>query len=273
VREVETELRLTDSGSCFVVRTADPAFKEALTGLAYAGSGDAFTRWFSADAPDLDRIYRNFELEIEELLEQTAGRRPVPWERALHDLADRLEHAGVEWFLSGSSALAVRGLDQAPRDVDFVASDHAAVAEALADALIEPPLYDRDRQWIARWFGRAFLGARVEWLADVYPDIDEWGVPNEIGPSAAAQLERVRWEGESLLLTPLDAQLAVNADRGLTDRVEAIRRFQGPTRLHSREVGLRPTSLTKALGGHGRRKCLHFRRKERQESARTRAVP
>ena len=63
-------------------------------------------------------------------------------------------------------------------------------------------------------------------VAEVYPDYDEWGAPNEIGPSAARRLERVRWNGRSLLLAPLDIQLAVNEKRGLDDRVDAIRRFE-----------------------------------------------
>jgi hypothetical protein len=109
--------------------------------------------------------------------------------------------------------------------VDFVTSDHSAVAEALADVLVEPPLHDRDRGWIAAWFGRAYLRARVEWVAEVYPDSDD-GAPNEIGPSAASRLECVRWNGRSLLLAPLDVQLAVNEKRGLDDRVAAIRRFE-----------------------------------------------
>lgn len=108
MKRVETELRVTEAGSFFVVRTADSAFRDVLPRLAYSASGDEFARWFPADAPDLDRIYRNFERRIEELLEQTARQRPVPWGHALSELAERLERAGVEWFVGGSAALAIR---------------------------------------------------------------------------------------------------------------------------------------------------------------------
>jgi hypothetical protein len=225
VGRVETELRVTDAVGLFVVHTEDAAFKEVLPGLAYQAFEGGFARSFPADAPDIERIYRNFDCHIEELLEQTAGRRRVPWEDALSELAARLDGTGIDWFVVGSAALAVRGIDVGPRDVDFVTTDHARVVAALADALIEPPLYDSDRDWIAAWFARAFLGARVEWVAEVYPDYDDWGAPNEIGPAATARLEHVRWNRRSLLLSPLDVQLAVNEKRGLDDRVGAIRRF------------------------------------------------
>jgi hypothetical protein len=226
MKQVETELRVTDAGAFFVVRTEDPAFRDVLSGLGYrASEGGEFARWFPPNAPDLDRVYRNFEQHIEELLEQTARQRPVPWEDALSELAARLEGAAIDWFVSGSAALAIRGIDVVPRDIDFVTTNHPRVAAALGDALIEPPLYDSDRHWIAAWFGRAYLGARVEWVAEVYPEYDDWGAPNEIGPTAARRLERVRWNRRSLLLAPLDLQLAVNEKRGLDDRVAAIRRF------------------------------------------------
>lgn len=180
---------------------------------------------FPPDAPDLDGVFRRFERHILEVLAQTARLRPVPWENALQELAARLERSGVEWFISGSAALAIRGIRVEPLDIDFVTPDHSRVAEALADALIEPPLYDRSRSWVAAWFGRAFLGARVEWVAEVYPDSDDRGESSEIGPTAAGRLERVRWNGRWLLLTPLDIQLEVNLKRGLGDRVHAIRTF------------------------------------------------
>jgi hypothetical protein len=226
VRQVETALRLTDSGSCFVVRTADPEFREVLPELAYAASGDEFTRCFPASSVDVDRIFRRFAERIEELLEQTARRRPVPWEQALTEVAARLDRADVAWFLAGSTALAARGIDVAPRDVDVVVDDHSATVEALGDVLIEPPSRDRERRWVAEWFGRAYLGARVEWVAGVYPEVDGAGSPNEIGPAAASRLERIHWNGSTLQATPLDVQLAVSRSRGLSTRVEAIQRFQ-----------------------------------------------
>ena len=166
---VETELRVTEAGSFFVVRTADSALAAVLPRLGYSASHDEFVRRFPADAPDLDRIYQNFELRIQELLEQAARRRPVPWRHALSELAERLERVGVEWFISGSAALAIRGIDVEPRDIDFVTTEHSAVAEALADALIEPPLRDRDRRWIAASFGRGYLGARASGLRRCIP--------------------------------------------------------------------------------------------------------
>jgi hypothetical protein len=227
---VETSLERTSDAATFVVRTDQDAFRAALPGLGYGARDDTFARSFPAGAHDLDRIHERFAGSIEAVLEQAAGLRPTPWEDALADVTARLEAARAEWFLVGSVGLAVRGIEVAPRDVDFVTGTHYRFVHALSDALIEPPSNDGERLWIAGWFGRAFLGARVEWVADVYGDHDGLGGPMEFGPAAASRLERVPWRGRTILVAPLDLQLAVAQARGLGDRVEAIERFMRRTR-------------------------------------------
>jgi hypothetical protein len=223
---IETELRVSDDGALFVVRTDDAGYREALRELAYDLMGGEFTRRFPADTPDLAGIFSRFEQRIDDVLEQLTDRRPAPWRHALAALARRLDDARVDWFVCGSAALAIRGIEVAPHDIDIVTTDHAAVRDALEDALIEPPLHDAGRDWIAEWFGRAWLGIRVEWVAGVYPEIDSRPIPNEFGPTAASRLERIEWNGRALLLSPLDLQWEVSRQRGLDDRVGAIDRYQ-----------------------------------------------
>jgi hypothetical protein len=226
VGRIETELRRDDAGAAFVVRTDEPALQEALRSLAYADANGEFVHRVRADAADLETTYERFERDIEELLEQTARLRPVSWQDALDETVRRLDGAGVEWFLAGSAALAARGIPVNPRDLDLVTTDELRTAAAFADVHIEPPAHDKERRWIAAWFGRAFIGARVEWVAGVYPEVDVWPGPSEIGPAAAARVERMDWNGRSLFLSPLDLQLAVCEQRGLDDRVDAIRAYE-----------------------------------------------
>jgi hypothetical protein len=226
VGRIQTELRRDDAGAAFVVRTDEPALQDALRSLAYADANGEFVHRVRADAADLEATYERFERHVEELLEQTARLRPVPWREALDETAKRLDRAGVEWFLAGSAALAARGIPVDPRDLDLVTTDARRTAAAFADVQIQPPAEDRERRWIAAWFGRAFSGARVEWVAGVYPEVDVWPGPSEIGPAAAARLEPIDWNGRTMFLSPLDLQLAVCEHRELDHRVEAIRAYE-----------------------------------------------
>jgi hypothetical protein len=220
----ETRLHRSAGEIAFVVRTDDPAYQDVLADLRYTRSGDEFTRSFSTDAPDVARIFDNFQSRIEEVLAQAARRRPVPWESALRRLATRLDAAGADWALVGSAALAVRGIPVSPRDLDIVAAEHEPVAAALSNVLIEPPVADAERGWIAAWFGRAFLDVRIEWVADVYPEFEEWHdlVRNGLHDR---RCESVAWDGLSLRVPLLERQLATAESRGHADHAAAIRSF------------------------------------------------
>src|SRR5207244_3301736 len=121
---------------------------------------------------DVRRTHARFATHLDVILLQTARVLPVPWGEALELLLRRLDGANVDWWLTGSAAVAVRGVDVAPRDLDLVTDDEGAhvLAELLEDALVEP-LQPVD--WFCRWWGRAFLGARVEWVGGVGPAADE----------------------------------------------------------------------------------------------------
>jgi hypothetical protein len=80
------------------------------------------------------------------------------------------------------------------------------------------------QDWICSWFGRAFLYARFEWVGDVHGSIEQHGV-SDAGPTAASRLETVVWQGKEIRLPPLDLQLQVSERRGLTERVEMLRRL------------------------------------------------
>lgn len=172
----------------------------------------------------IHKTFENFSAHIEDILLQHGGVEVVPWDVALDDFVRRMDRAQLKWWLSGSAALAVRGIDVAPRDLDFAVTDARAVETLLKDALVEP--VTRTRDWVAEWFGRAFLGALVEWVSDVrYPIVDCNGL--EQGDDAASRPEFVQWEGHLIPVTPLDLQLVVAEQRRQVDRVEKINQWLG----------------------------------------------
>ena len=207
-------------GGQFVLTSVEPELRDAANALGFLRNGDAFIRTFPEDARWLDAAWRNFVRHAGEMLRQTAS-GVAPWDEALLSLLERVD--GVDWWLAGSGALAVRGVEVSPRDLDVITDAAGAqrLGELLVDALVEPVFVSDG--WVARWWGRAFLGARVEWVAEVASSVDEPD-PVDFGPLAAASLERVRWHGHDLRVPPLELQLAVAERRGLEERVEAIKR-------------------------------------------------
>ena len=191
---------------------------------AFTPGDGHWSRSFPAGTPHLDRAWANFQRLIEPCLRQAAGLDPVPWRQALTEVCRRLEGTGVDWWLTGSAALAVRGIPVTPGDLDLVVSDEGAhqLGDLLLDCLIEPVA---PAGWFCRWWGRAVLGARVEWVGGVGPSADQ-PEPTDFGLVAAARLERVRWREHEIRVPPLELQRAVSVRRGLTERVRLIDRQQ-----------------------------------------------
>lgn len=195
-----------------------PAVRKAA--FVFSERGGHWFKRFPPGTPHLDRAWSNFVRLILPMLRQTAGLDPVPWAAALDEVCRRLTPAGVDWWLTGSAALAVRGAPVTPGDLDLVVSDADAhrVGDLLLDGLVEPVV---PADWFCSWWGRAMLGARVEWVGGVGPSADE-PAPTDFGLVAAARLEAVPWRDWSIRVPPLDLQRAVSVRRGLVDRVELI---------------------------------------------------
>jgi hypothetical protein len=152
----------------------------------------------------------------------------VPWQRALETFLRLVEGRPIAWWLVGSAALSVRGLDVAPGDLDLVVDDASArpLGDALLDYLIEPvvPVHG----WVCNWFGRSFPGACLEWVGGVDGRADTPQV-SDFGPAAVRRAARVLWHGYRVPIPPLDLQLAVNERRGRHERAALIRRARtGP---------------------------------------------
>lgn len=221
---MRTLYRIEGEKTYFVVYDLDPPGQEGARNLAFTPYEDGLAKAYPTDTPHLDVFYQQFASAAEAMILQRAGVQPVPWEPALEALLQRLEGQSIHWWLGGSCALAARGLDVLPGDLDLVTDESGShrLAELLDDVLIGPVEDITSWNWICHWFGRAFLHARIEWIGAPIPESDQHGV-TEFGPVAAGSLETIHWRGYDLRVPPLAIQLAVNERRGLDDRVQKIK--------------------------------------------------
>lgn len=217
--------RWTDAGTTwFAISGIGPELTEPAEHVLmdYQHSGGEWRRGYPADTPGLDVCWQNFARCAGLMLRQAARLQPVPWRETLHELCRRTSGRESDWWLAGSTALAVRGAGIEPGDIDLVCS--AAGARSLgvifADALIEPVVRDSSSP-LSNYWGRAFLAARLEWIGAPKASVDSPS-PSDFGPVAASRLETVTWEGWQLRVPPLDLQRAVSQRRGLTTRVALI---------------------------------------------------
>jgi hypothetical protein len=217
--DLETTLQVRDDGAYFIVRTRDPICQERIEHMGWHPVADhTYVRKLSTTT-DVARIHENFRRHLKEMVLQSARLRPIPWEVALEEFLMRARGTSLDWWLYGSGALAARGIDVVPGDLDFAVDDPHHAGRIFHDLLVEPVTGPLD--WVARWIGRAFHGALFEWSAE--PTAATESAPNEFGRWAADRLETITWRGQQVRVPPLDIQLTVALQRGLNDRTAIIR--------------------------------------------------
>ncbi len=173
---MKTALEIRANETLFTIADLTPEYQQAARDLYFQPIADrdgVFAKNFPADTPQLETIFANFERNIEPLLRQTAGLAPVRWQAALIDFLDRIAGQSLDWYLVGSAALAVRGMDVAPRDLDIILvgeADVLQVRDLMLDVTVEP--FARSENWIGQWFGRSFLHARLEFVGEIVPGVD-----------------------------------------------------------------------------------------------------
>jgi hypothetical protein len=221
---MKTSYRTEGEKTYFLLSDLDPHGQEGVRNLAFTPYEDGLAKAYPTDTPHLEVFYQQFARAAEAMILQSARVQPVPWEAALQALLLRLEGQHIHWWLAGSCALAARGLDVVPGDLDLVTDEVGShcLAELLGDVLVGPVEDITSWNWIARWFGRAFLHARIEWIGAPISESDQHGV-TEFGPAAASQLEVLAFHGYDLRVPSLAIQLAVNERRGLVSRVQKIK--------------------------------------------------
>jgi hypothetical protein len=199
----------------FVVADVEKGLAAHLLSFGFSQEADRFVRSFSGDERHLEAAFANFERSIEEMTLQHAGIRPVPWDVALQTFIDRVVDRNLDWALIGGTALAVRGVEVVPGDVDVVTDVTGAqqMDDLFLDTLIEPTC---DAPGFG-WFGRAFPEARLEWLGNPRDAKDVWSL-------GTVTFETVEWRGRPLRVPPLAVYERIEAMRGRSDRVEAIKR-------------------------------------------------
>lgn len=209
----------------FAVSGLDDTLGRAAVRLGYRPIDGWWCREYPVDSAHLDAAWHTCSSQVERMLRQSAGWEPVPWRPALRLLCERTAGSGIDWWLTGSAALAVRGVAVDPGDLDLVCAvaDVHRLGDLFADVLVDPvaPTLNEGDEWISDWWGRAFAGARIEWVAGVRPQADR-PEPSDFGAVAQARLESVDWERWRVLVPPLALQRDVSRRRGLDARVAAI---------------------------------------------------
>ncbi len=209
----QMEFRLTDVDDKYI-----PVFEMCY----YSRDSEGFFKRFSKDIENLELIMSNFSNQAENMFNQLGYFTPVLWEEALEEFCVRIQGSDIRWWLTGSCACCIRGIELNPHDVDIIidSRDKQKVIDLFLNWIIEP-IVDASG-WVTKDFGVLFKHARIDIASDPNPVLDS-PEPVDCGPYAQAHLETVDWRGYKIKVPPLHLQEYVNRKRGRIDRADMIR--------------------------------------------------
>lgn len=197
---------------------ADPGQQKALAEL---GFGADLVRRYPPGTRYFDRAVANLRQNLDEIVRQRIAGTPPGWAGPLEDLLRRAGQARVPVAVVGSAALAARGVDVRPGDIDVITTMDGvdALADSYEESLVMPVA---TVPGFGKW-SRAFSGGiRVEWLGNpAGPQESTWPLAAS-GWSIASPFEEIRWENRILRVPPLEVQRRAEVHRGRPDRAAAI---------------------------------------------------
>ena len=124
-------------------------------------AGNSFIKPYD-NVKDFKYCAENFAKYGETAIKQQLKILPAPWEKALDLFIPEIEKTGVDWYVHGSAAMALWGIDVAPKDVNIIIpnySDFYKVREHFYKMAITP--FERCNNWVMSGLGNIFLEAWI----------------------------------------------------------------------------------------------------------------
>jgi hypothetical protein len=223
--EVTLKISFIEDEKNIIFRVDDPGkYKNVLRNCFYEADGDSYIKKFPKDIENIIHIKDYYLKTAEKMFSQLGYYSPIPWQDALIWFIDKIKNTNIDWWLTGSCVLGLRGINITPHDVDIMlnSKDLVKFKNIFNDYLIEP-IIDTNG-WVTKYFGVIFNFARIDIAFDPQDLIDD-PEPSDAGPFAMNNLEKIIWKGHVIKVPPIHLQLKVNQRRGRIDRVKAIEKY------------------------------------------------
>ena len=210
-----------DGKVCFRITEFDPKYLPVFRACYYQEYESGFYKAYPASYPGMEHIRENFVHNGQTMFDQLGYFAPNPWEKGFIAFIERVAGHPINWWLTGSCAVCLRGIPLQPHDVDIMVdcADIPIMREIFQDDTLEPIL--NTNGWVTKDFGVLFLDCRIDVASDPADYVDN-PEPVDFGHYAKAHLETVMWQGHAVRIPPLELSIAVNKKRERWDRVKLM---------------------------------------------------
>jgi hypothetical protein len=162
---------------------------------------------------DFEYCAENFTKYGEMAIKQQLKMHPAPWEKALNLLISEMKKLGIDWYVHGSTAMALWGIDVKPKDVNIFIpnySDFDKVRSHFYKFAIKP--FERCDNWVASGLCNIFLEAVIGFAFH----------NKELEPYDMSKLGNIVYNGENIYVSSLETLRQDNEYFNRPERVKLI---------------------------------------------------
>lgn len=174
---------------------------------------------FDHDGRLLETNYNNYLLDKEKNINKNDRNiidNAIEWICSVH------ENNGIKWWLAGSAALYVRGIDVLPHDIDVMTykTEITKLKKSVENYISEP--FHHVTNWVVKGFGVIYRQYRIDYAFEPEEWVDGNGYV-DFGLYAQSHLEEIKWNDHTILVPPLELHIKSNLDRGRIEIVNKIK--------------------------------------------------
>lgn len=174
--------------------------------------GNNFIKQYD-NVKDFEYCAENFSKIGETAFKQQLKIISTPWEKALDLFIPEINKTGVDWFIHGSAAMALWGIDVAPKDINIIVpnySDFDKVRNHFYKLAIQP--IERCDNWVMSGLGGIFMEANIGFAFH----------NKELEPYDMSQLGKVVHNGNEIYMSSLEMLKQDNLNYNRPERVKLI---------------------------------------------------
>lgn len=174
--------------------------------------GNSFTKSYD-NVKNFEYCAENFTRYGETAIKQQLKILTTPWEKALDLFIPEIKKLGVDWFVHGSVAMSLWGIDVAPKDVNIIIpnySDFEKVRNHFYKLAIRP--IERCENWLMSGLGEIFMEAVI-------------GIAfhnKELEPYDMSKHGKIAYKGTHVYVSSLEMLSQDNMNYNRSERVKAI---------------------------------------------------
>lgn len=165
---------------------------------------------------DKNILENNYNLYLRNINTDRNIKNTLEWICTIHKEND------INWWLVGSAALYVRGLDIKPRDIDVMTykTEIHKIEKCIYQYISEP--FHHVEKWVVKGFGVIYKDVKIDYAFEPEEWVDNDGYV-DFGVFAENHLEKIIWNGHEIMVPPIELHIKSNERR---ERFEIVKKIK-----------------------------------------------